>query len=152
MVIFAKCHHLKTPKVILFSKSLQMLQIVMFVIWPSSIFFICFFNMDVNCRGHEHNVYILIIRSPYGGKFFHFASFFLMFCFVHVFTCCFCDLLNCLHMYNIVNIIILSFSSLSTCPNILDHIKLCKLNVSMVLQILNCSVKLITFLPSLLVK
>lgn len=152
MVIFAKCRHLKTPKVILFSKSLQMLQIVMFVIWPSSTFFICFFNMDVNCRGHEHNVYIIIIRSPYGGKFFSFCFIFSHVLFCSHFHMLFLWSLNCLHMYNIVNIIILSSSLLSTCLNILDHIKLCKLNVTMVLQILNCSVKLITFLPSLLAK
>jgi hypothetical protein len=49
-------------------------------------------------------------------------------------------------MYDIINIIVLSSSSLSTSLNILDHIKLCKLNVIMILQILNFSVTLINHL------
>jgi hypothetical protein len=148
MAIFAKCHCLQTTRISLFSKTSQMLQIVTFIIWPSFIFFTYFFNMDVNCRSHEHNAYIFIIRSPFGGEFFSFCFIFSHVLFCSYFHMLFLWSLNYLHMYNIVNIIVLSSSSFSTCLNILDHIKLCKLNVIMILQILNFNVKLITFLPS----
>jgi hypothetical protein len=60
-------------------------------LWRSSyghlFFFIYFFNMDVNCRGHEHNVYILIINRFLELSFFIlllFFSCFVLFMFPHV--------------------------------------------------------------------